>query len=119
MKAFVLFLLIAAGSFLAGIWYPWWTVAAVAFVVVLVVPLRPATAFLTGFLAVCALWASLAFYTGLMNDHILDTRIAQLMLHRDAPGAIALVTGAVGGLVAGFAALTAALLRSPKKPALS
>lgn len=115
MKPFLIFLIIALLSYLAGIWYPWWSVAVVAFAVVLIVPLRPAGAFVIGFLAVFALWASLAFYQGLMNDHILDTRIAQLIVHQRSPLVMVLVTGLTGGLVAAFAALAAACLRAGRR----
>lgn len=115
MKPFLIFLSIAVLSYLAGIWYPWWSVAVVGFAVILIVPLKPLGAFFIGFLAVFALWASLAFYQGIMNDHILDTRISEVFLGRASPLFITLVTGVIGGLVTGFAALTAAFLRAKKR----
>lgn len=118
MRTFLIFLSIAVLSYLAGIWYPWWSVAIVAFVVILLAPLPPWGAFITGFLAVFLLWGTLAFYQALMNDYILAGRMARLFVHRDATVVLLVITGAVGGLAAGFAALAAACLRSRPRPAV-
>jgi hypothetical protein len=117
MKRFVIFLVIAILAYVAGSLYPWWSVAVVGFVVILIVPLRPPAAFVIGFLAVFVLWGSMAFYKGIMNDHILDTRISVLFLQRQAPWVITGITGVIGGLVTGTAAMTAAFLRTRKRPA--
>lgn len=115
MKSFLIFLAIAILSYVTGLLHPWWTIAIVAFVVVLIIPLKPLGAFSIGFLAIFVLWSSLAAYRGLMNDHILDDRISQLFIQQSAPVVMVLITGFVGGLVAGCAALTASLLRTKKK----
>jgi len=115
MKRFVIFLVIAILAYVAGSLYPWWSVAVVGFVVILIMPLRPPAAFVIGFLAVFVLWGSLAFYKGIMNDHILDTRISVLFLQRQSPLVITVVTGVLGGLVTGMAAMTAAFLRTKKR----
>jgi hypothetical protein len=115
MKRFVIFLVIAILAYVAGSLYPWWSVAVVGFVVILIVPLRPPAAFVIGFLAVFVLWGSQALYRGIMNDHILDTRISVLFLQRQSPLIITVITGVLGGLVTGMAAMTAAFLRTKKR----
>jgi hypothetical protein len=115
MKGFILFLIIGALSYLAGWWYPWWSIAIVAFVISLIVPQKPLAAFLTAFIAIFVFWFSLAFFQDLANDHILSSRISELFLHVDSPLGIAAVSGLIGGLVAGMAALSASFLRYRKK----
>lgn len=115
MKGFILFLVIGALSYVAGWWYPWWSIAVVAFVVALVVPQRPVAAFFTAFISIFIFWFSLAFFQDLSNDHILSSRISELFLHIQSPLGIAAVSGLVGGLVAGMAALSGAFLRYRKK----
>jgi hypothetical protein len=116
MKGFILFLVIGALSYIAGWWYPWWSIAVVAFLITLVVPQRPAAAFFTAFVSIFVFWFSLAFFQDLTNDHILSSRISELFLQVQSPLAIAAVSGLIGGLVAGMAALSAAFLRyRPKK----
>lgn len=120
MKAFVIFLIIAALSYIAALYYPWWSLAVVAFAVTLVVPQKPFAAFVTAFAAIFILWFSMAFFIDLSNDHILGKRIAVLFLHTPAPLLMAVICGVVGGVVAGFAALSASCLRTRKKsPAAS
>lgn len=114
MKAFILLLLIGVMSYVAGIWFPWWSIAVVAFIILVIVPLKPGAAFLIAFAAIFLLWFFLAFFRGLANDHLLDGRIAELFLHARAPVIIAVITGVIGGLVAGFAGLSASFLRNPK-----
>lgn len=115
MKGFILFLIIGALSYLAGWWYPWWSIAIVAFVISLIVPQKPLAAFLTAFIAIFVFWFSLAFFQDLANDHILSGRISELFLHVNSSLGIAAMSGLIGGLVAGVAALSASFLRYRKK----
>lgn len=115
MKAFILFLVIGILSYVAGIFYPWWSVAVVAFVVTLIVPQKPFAAFLTAFLAIFVFWFSLAFFIDLSNDHIMGNRIAELFLQSSSSVIMAVISGAIGGLVAGLAAVSASCLRTKKR----
>lgn len=116
MKAFIVFLIIGILSYIVGIFYPWWSIAVVAFVVTLIVPQKPFIAFLTAFLAVFVFWFSMAFFIDLSNDHIMGNRIAVLFLHTPSSIIMAVISGVIGGLVAGLAAMTASFLRV-KRPA--
>lgn len=115
MKPLLLLLITALLSFLAGLWLPWWSVAPVAFLVALAGGQPPLGSFLTAFIAVFLLWFALAFFIDLHNDHILGTRMSELILGTQAPLLIAAASALLGGLTAGLAALSAAFLRQPKK----
>jgi hypothetical protein len=115
MKAFIIFLLIGVFSYVAGLWYPWWSIAVVSFIVTLVIPQKPAASFFIAFLSIFIFWFSLAFFKDLANDHILAGRMSELFLHSRSPFLIAAVTGLIGAIVAGLAALSAAFLRTGKR----
>ncbi len=96
-------------SFLAGIYFPWWAIALVAALVTALVPQRPTHSFLSGFVAVAGLWILLASLISASNNGILAGRIGRLMGVGNHPVMMILLTGLVGGLVAGLAALSVAL----------
>ncbi|RYY14629.1 MAG: hypothetical protein EOO04_29920 [Chitinophagaceae bacterium] len=103
-------------NYLAGLILPWWIIAVVGLMVGYLVPLSPSKSFLAGFLACFILWAGLAFYLDLANDHILAKRIGALFTLNE-PFLMILITGIIGGLVTGMASLTGSLLRKSVKPA--
>lgn len=115
MKFLVAFLLTALLSYAAGFYFPWWSIAIAAFVVAVAIPQKPGRAFLAGFLALFILWVLLALYIDMQNQHILSMKIAALLFKSNSHALIMGVTGLVAGLVAGFAALSGAYLRLPKK----
>jgi hypothetical protein len=107
-------LLIALLSFVSCLFLPNWIIAPVAFLVSLLIPLKPSQAFLSGFLALFLLWGGLAFAANAANDGILATRIASLLPLNGSPYALILVTALVGGLMGGGGALTASYLQKPR-----
>ena len=111
MKFFSTLLLIMILSFCACLYLPWWSIAIVSFVVVALIPQNPMSSFIAGFLAVFILWGALSFYISNANGHILAHRISLLVLKNDSAGFLIVVTSLIGGLVAGFAALSASYLR--------
>lgn len=115
MKFFAALILTALLAYIAGIYLPWWSIAIASFAVAVLVHQKAGKAFLAGFLGVFLLWAGLAFWIDQQNEGILSKRIASLLpLHGNTILLIA-VTGLVGGLVAGLAALSGSYLRmSPK-----
>lgn len=112
MKAFLHFLLIAVGSYFAGMVLPWWIVAPVAFVVTLALPLSPLKSFFSALLAIFVLGMILAFYMDVRNDHILSNRMSELILGVKAPPLLGAISALLGALIAGFAASSAAYLRA-------
>lgn len=116
MKFFVSLLLIAALSFAACLYMPWWSIAMAAFLVTMLIRQKPGAAFLCGFIALFLLWGWLSNWISQRNDHILAHKISMLVLKKDDPNLLILVTGLIGGLVAGFSAMAGSLLRSIISP---
>jgi len=101
-------------SFIGCMYFPWWTIAVAAFITALLIHQRSWKAFLAGFIALLLLWGGLAFWIDVKNDSILSVRISQLMGIGNDPVILILITGLIGGLVGGFAAMSASFLRSRK-----
>jgi hypothetical protein len=114
MKFTVNTLLIALLSLAAGLYLPWWSIAPVAFVIILAIPLKPGAAFAAGFTALFLSWGMLSWYISNANMHLLAQKIGQLFIKTPNPWALIAVTALIGGLVAGFAAMSAAFLRPQK-----
>jgi hypothetical protein len=116
MKFIIAFLLTALLSFAIGLFeiFPWWTFAICAFIVALAVHQKPWKAFVAAFFALAILWGGLAFYKDFKNEHILSTKIANVLPLGGSYIVLILVTALVGGLVAGFAAMSGSYLRKKK-----
>jgi hypothetical protein len=117
MKSFAHFLLILLLAYVAGMVLPWWSVAVVAFLVTLIIPLSPGKSFFSAFTAIFVLWMILCFYMDVRNDHLLANRMGEMILKVKSAPLIGVVSSCLGALVAGFAASSAAFLRAAKKPA--
>ncbi|HXB43488.1 MAG TPA: hypothetical protein VNV85_05495 [Puia sp.] len=111
MKFISSILLTALLSFVAGIYLPWWSIAVVSFVVAFVIPLESWKSFLSTFLGVFLLWATLAWWIDSKNNSILSRKIAQLLMLGGSSFLLILVTALIGALVAGLAGLTASYCR--------
>ena len=118
MKFFNSFLLTALLSFIAGIYISyWWFFAVIAFLVAVLIHQKGFKAFFAGFLALFILWFVLAFWMDLSNEGVLSVKIATLLSLDGSKWLLMIITASMGGLVAGFAALSGSYLRStsPKK----
>jgi hypothetical protein len=114
MKFIVSLLLIAALSFVACLYLPWWFTAIAGFLVVALIPQSSGKAFLCGFLAVFILWFALSFWISSNNDDILAHKVSLIILKKDSPLILFLATALIGGLVAGLGALTGSFIRKKK-----
>ena len=113
MKFLIATLLTALLSFIAGLYIPfWWFFAIVALLVAVLVHQRAAKAFLAGFLGLFILWFVLAFWMDAGNDGVLANRIAALLPLGGSRWLLMIFTAFIGGVVAGFAALSGSYLRS-------
>ncbi len=90
---------------------PWWSFAISSFVVALTIHQTPFKSFLSGFLGVFLLWAILATVIDINNEHILSTKVAQILPLGGSYITLIILTGFIGGLVSGLAALTASYTR--------
>lgn len=114
MKFIVSLILIALLSFVACLYFPWWSIAVVAFIVAALIPQRSGISFLTGFLALFLLWGILSFWISNSNEHILAHKVSLVILKIDSPYLLMFATALIGGLVAGLAAITGSFLRRKK-----
>ena len=111
MKFLLSVLLTAALAFLAGIFLPWWSIALIAFLVALLIPQHIGLGFLSGFLAIFLLWASLALWSDIKNHSLLSQKMATLFPLGGSSVLLILVTALAGALVGGFAAMAGSSLR--------
>ena len=112
MKFLVAILLTALLAFISGLFLPWWCFAITSLLVAVLVHQSAGKAFLSGFLGVFLLWAGLAWWIDMKNNGVLSKKIAQVLPLGGNGLLLILVTGLIGGLVAGFAAMSGSYLRS-------
>lgn len=113
MKLLIATILTALLSFIAGIYIPlWWFFAVVALFVALLIHQRGWKAFLAGFLALFILWLVLVFWIDTANGGVLSVKIASLLPLGGSKWLLMILTAVIGGLVAGFAALSGSYLRT-------
>jgi hypothetical protein len=108
---FVIAILLTA--LLAGIttWLlPWWMIAVSAFIVMLIISVKPAGGFFAGFLGIALLWLIVVMMKDMSNAHILSGRMVKLFGLPNAALFIA-VTVFLGGLVGGLSGWSGALTR--------
>lgn len=111
MKFLLTTLLIFLLSFIAGLYFPWWSVAIVAFLAAFLIQPKIGPGFLAGFSGVFLLWAALSFWIDINNESILSHKIAQLFPLGGSTLLLILVTALIGGLVGGFAAMAGSSIR--------
>ena len=104
-------LLTATLSLIAGLYTPWWSIAAVAFLVALLIKQKIGWAYLSGFAGIFLLWGVLALLIDIKNKSLLSQKMAKIFPLGGSALLLILVTAFVGALVAGFAAMSASSLR--------
>lgn len=102
-------------SFAACLYLPWWSIAIVCCMVALLIQQKPVLAFLCGFLSLFILWGGLSFWISNNNEHLLAHKISLLIIQKDDPFLLILITGLIGAFVGAFAALAGSLARPRKK----
>jgi len=117
MKFLLAVLLTALLSFFAGLYFPWWSIAIVSFIVAVIMRPTLLAGFLSGFVGIFLLWAILSAWIDIRNQHILSHRIAELFKLGGSSFLLILVTGFIGGIVAGVASLSGSSIR-PAAPRL-
>ena len=115
MKFLVALLLTAILSFIIGLFFPWWGIAVVALIVAVIVHQKPGKAFLSGLLGVMAVWSGLAIAIDIKNQGVLSEKIAHVLPLGGNAILLIILTGLIGGLVAGLAALSGSYLRASQK----
>ncbi len=92
-------------AIILSLFLPWWSVMTAALTTALFIPLKKASVFFVPFLAILLFWTIYSFILSSGNDYTLAKRIAILLPLGGNPYLLMLVTGAVGGLAAGIAAV--------------
>jgi hypothetical protein len=95
---------------------PWWSLAAVAFVVSLAIADSGKVAFWVGFAGAGLSWLLPAAWLAYQNDGLLAHRVAQLLPLGGSPVALVAVAGLVAGLVGGLSGLAGVWLRQAFRP---
>lgn len=115
MKFILSIFLVALVTFAVGIYgnLPWWSFVVTNVIIAIGLPIKPLQSFFAGALGVGALWAGLAFGIDLANNHILSTKVAQILPLGGSYIALIIVTAVVGALLGGLASLTGAFVRKP------
>jgi len=93
---------------------PWWSFVVTNLIIAIALPIKPLQSFIAGALGVGALWAGLALGIDLANNHILSTKVAQILPLRGSYIALIIVTAFVGALLGGLASLTGSFVRKPE-----
>lgn len=115
MKFVTATVLTALLSFISGLFLPWWGIAIASFATAAIVHQKAGKAFLAGLLGVFLLWAGLAWWIDVKNSSVLSQKVAAILPLGGSNWALILVTGLIGGLVGGFAALAGSSLRASAK----
>src|SRR5260221_4810983 len=115
MKFLVAVILTALLAFVAGLFLPWWSIAIVSLLVAILINQTAGISFLSGFLGVFLLWILLSWWINMKNEGILATKIASVLPLGGSAFILILVTGIIGGLVAGFAAMSGSYLRASNR----
>ena len=111
MKFLLSTLLILFLGYMAGMLLPWWSIAIVAFLVALIIPMHTGKSFLSGFTGIFLLWAIIATWIDIRNESILSGKIANLIPLGGSSVLLVIVSAIIGALVGGFAAMSGSLLR--------
>ncbi len=111
MKLVISVILIMLLSFTACLYFPWWSIAIVAFVVTAIIPQSALMSFISGFFSLFILWGALSFGISDSNEHAFAHKVSLVILRADNPYLLMLASALIGALVAGSAALAGSYLR--------
>ena len=111
MKKYLLyFILILVLAAIVQLFLPWWSMPLLAIILAYTLNVKPAPAFLGGFLAAALLWGAYALYINMANDGIMSNRIGQLF--GGLGGNVMVIISAVfGGVFTGLAGLVGSQCR--------
>jgi len=102
------FLAFAIGLFTT---LPWWSFVITSFLVAMGIHQKSGKAFLSGFLGLFILWTLLAIIKDFSNEHILAIKVAKILPLGGSYWILIFVTGLIGGLVSGWAAISGSTAR--------
>lgn len=115
MKLISSILLMMLGSFAVCLFFPWWSIAIVCLCVSIFIPQKRGISFLSGMSSLFFLWFGWSLWISTNNNHILAQRVSLLILKIDNPILLCFITGMIGGIIGGMAALTGSFFRPVSK----
>ena len=104
----VLFFLVIIVCLGLQFFLPWWIIGVVVFLLACGIAKNAFQAFMSSFFALFVLWIGMGLIQSIPNQHILANRVAQMFMLPEQSFnwmIMLLITGIIGGLVAGFSAL--------------
>lgn len=111
----MLFFIILILSLIVSYVLPWWIVAIISFIAAFFIAKSSGNAFWSAFAAIFIVWVIQALFKSVPNNHILATRVAHLFPLGGQWIWLVLITGIIGGLVAGMSAWSGALFKKAMK----
>lgn len=113
MKFFLSILITAIACWLVSLvsFLPWFSFVVVAFIIAMVAKQQPSKSFLSGFIALFLLWVIWSLVKDIPNQHLLSTKVANILPLKGNATLLVIITGFVGGLLGGFGALTGSFIK--------
>lgn len=99
------------GAVLQTFW-PWWTCILVAMVVEMLLGRKDGTSFFSGFYGVALPWMALSAYIDVTSDSLLTLQVLRLFKLPEFSVVLIIITGLLGGLVAGLGSVTGGWIRT-------
>lgn len=115
MKFILSILLVGLVTYAIGIYgnLPWWSFVVTNLIIAIALPIKPLQSFIAGALGVGVLWAGLALGIDIANNHMLSSKVAQILHLGGSYITLIIVTAFVGALLGGLASLTGSFVRKP------
>jgi len=104
-KTIINFIATIVLAYVLSLVLPWWSVMTAALATALFIPLKRTAVFFVPFFAIVLFWMVYSYLMSSGNDFTLAKRIAILLPLGGNPYMLMLVTGLIGGLAAGIAAI--------------
>jgi hypothetical protein len=113
LKITISILLSAILTFAIGLYgvLPWWSFVISNAIISIVIVQKPWLSFLTGALGVAIVWVGLAISIDSANNHILSTKVAQILPLGGSYIKLIVVTGIIGFLLGGLGSITGSFVR--------
>lgn len=93
---------------------PWYSFVLCSLIVAVAIHQKPFKAFLAGFIAAFLLWFIMAWLKDSANEHLLSKKVAEILPLNGNYHLLIILSGLIGGLLAGMGALTGSFLRKIK-----
>ena len=93
---------------------PWWSFVMTNFIISIILVQKPVNAFLSGALGIGVLWLGLSLVIDNQNQHLLSTKVANILPLNGSFSKLIAITTLIGFLLGGFASLTGSFIRKAK-----